>query len=131
MRSPTRLLDATLRWVAILLATTVLTGAYAQQVDRSNPPPLPTAMNPMPPFGGSNSSDATSPELAKQMAIKRAIQRQQDIVDQTTKLLVLAQELKADVDKSSKDQLSTSVIKKAEEIEKLAKSVKDKMKNGQ
>jgi type VI protein secretion system component VasF len=125
------LLDATFRWAAILLATTLLTGVYAQQVDRSNPPPLPTSMNPMPPFGSSNSSDPASVELAKQMAIKRAIQRQQDIVDQTTKLLVLAQELKADVDKSSKDQLSTSVIKKAEEIEKLAKSVKDKMKSGQ
>lgn len=61
-------------------------------------------------------------------AQKRNELRQQDIVKDTTKLLTLAQELKEEVDKSNKDQMSMSVIKKAEEIEKLAKSVKEKMK---
>lgn len=55
-------------------------------------------------------------------------QRQKQLVDDTNKLLSLATELKEEVDKSTKDTLSISVIKKAEEIEKLAKSVKDKMK---
>jgi type VI protein secretion system component VasF len=131
MRSPTRSLDAISRWVAILLATALCTGMHAQQADHSNPPPLPSAMNPMPSFGTANSSDPAAAEMARQMALKRAVQRQQDIVDQTTKLLVLAQELKSDVDKSNKDQLSTAVIKKAEAIEKLAKSVKEKMRDGQ
>jgi hypothetical protein len=36
--------------------------------------------------------------------------------------------LKEEVDKSSKDTMSITVIKKAEEIEKLAKSVKERMK---
>jgi hypothetical protein len=36
--------------------------------------------------------------------------------------------LKAQVDKSTKDTLSVDVIKKAEEIEKLAHSVKERMK---
>jgi hypothetical protein len=63
-----------------------------------------------------------------QQAQKRNTQRQQDIVNDTAKLLDLAQQLKAEVDKSSKEQMSVSVIKKAEEIEKLAKSVKEKMK---
>ncbi len=44
------------------------------------------------------------------------------------KLLSLANELKADVDKSSKDTLSLDVVRKADEIEKLAHSVKEKMK---
>lgn len=61
-------------------------------------------------------------------AQKRNELRQQDIVKDTAKLLTLAQELKVEVDKSNKDQMSMSVIKKAEEIEKLAKSVKEKMK---
>lgn len=64
----------------------------------------------------------------EQQAIKRNSQRQQDIVNDTAKLLDLAQQLKDEVDKSRKDQMSVSVIKKAEEIEKLAKAVKEKMK---
>jgi hypothetical protein len=46
----------------------------------------------------------------------------------TDKLLKLSVELKAYVDKSNENVLSVDVIKKADEIEKLAKSVKDKMK---
>jgi len=46
----------------------------------------------------------------------------------TDKLLKLAVELKAYVDKSNEHVLSLDVVKKAEEIEKLAHSVKDKMK---
>ena len=40
----------------------------------------------------------------------------------------LSVELKQSVDKSDENVLSLDVIKKAEEIEKLARSVKDKMK---
>ena len=40
----------------------------------------------------------------------------------------MALALKAEVDKTTKDTLSLNVIKKADEIEKLAKSVKEKMK---
>jgi len=45
----------------------------------------------------------------------------------TEKLLALANELKTNVDKSTEDTLSMDVIKKSEEIEKLAKSVREKM----
>lgn len=68
--------------------------------------------------------------MATQLALKRNSARQQQIVDDTNKLLDLAKQLKDEVEKSNKNQLSVSVVKKAEEIEKLAKSVKDKMKNG-
>jgi hypothetical protein len=46
----------------------------------------------------------------------------------TDKLLKLSVELKSYVDKSNENVLSLDVIKRAEEIEKLAHSVKDKMK---
>ena len=46
----------------------------------------------------------------------------------TDKLLKLAVDLKNYVDKSNENVLSLEVLKKAEEIEKLAHSVKDKMK---
>ena len=46
----------------------------------------------------------------------------------TDRLLKLSLELKEYVDKSNENVLSLEVIKKADEIEKLAKSVRDKMK---
>jgi hypothetical protein len=58
----------------------------------------------------------------------RNSERQKSLVDDTSRLLSLANELKAEVDKSSKDTLSLDVIRKADEIEKLAHSVKEKMK---
>ena len=54
--------------------------------------------------------------------------RQKRIVTDTDKLLALATELKQEVNKSDKNTLSLDVIKKAEEIERLAHSVKEKMK---
>lgn len=55
-------------------------------------------------------------------------ERKKQIADDTAKLLKLAMELKAEVDKTSKDTLSLSVIRKADEIERLAHGVKEKMK---
>lgn len=45
------------------------------------------------------------------------------------KLLALSTELKTDVDKTNKDELSLEVVKKAQEIEKLAHDVQSRMKN--
>ena len=46
----------------------------------------------------------------------------------TDKLLELATELKQYVDKTNENVLSVEVIKKAEEVEKLAKTIREKMK---
>lgn len=54
--------------------------------------------------------------------------RKKQIADESAELLNMALALKAEVDKTTKDTLSLNVIKKADQIEKLAKSVKDKMK---
>lgn len=45
------------------------------------------------------------------------------------RLVALTGELKTDVDKTTKDELSVEVIKKAQEIEKLAHDVQSRMKN--
>lgn len=55
-------------------------------------------------------------------------ERHAQIVADTAKLFQLAQELKAEVAKSNKDTLSIAVVKKSEEIEKLAKSLKERMR---
>lgn len=82
-----------------------------------------------------NSRDQRSPaeiEWANQQKVnaqkKLNEQRQQDIKTDTDKLLQLATELKQYVDKTNEHTLSVEVIKKAEEIEKLAHTVKDKMR---
>jgi spore coat polysaccharide biosynthesis protein SpsF (cytidylyltransferase family) len=62
------------------------------------------------------------------MAKKANLERQARLKSDTDKLLKLSQELKEYVDKSNENMLSIDVLKKAEEIEKLARSVKDKMK---
>lgn len=54
--------------------------------------------------------------------------RQEDIRNDTEKLFQLATELKAAVEKSNENLLSLDVVKKADEVEKLAKRVKEKMK---
>jgi len=63
-----------------------------------------------------------------QQAQRRNDQRQQQIVSDTAKLVTLTQQLKTELEKSGNNQMSAAAIKKAEEIEKLAKSVKEKMK---
>jgi hypothetical protein len=67
-------------------------------------------------------------EMEKEMAKKANQTRQADLKRDTDKLLKLATELKRSVDKSNENTLSVDVVKKAEEIERLAHSVKDKMR---
>jgi hypothetical protein len=54
--------------------------------------------------------------------------REAQLAADTEKLYQLAQELKTELDKSNKDTLSISVVKKAAEIEKLAHSISARMK---
>jgi len=74
-----------------------------------------------------NADDARA-RITSDMAKKAAKERVAALKTDTDKLLRLSIELKTYVDKSDENVLSLDVIKKAEEIEKLAKSVKDKMK---
>ncbi len=72
--------------------------------------------------------DDARARIASDMAKKAAKERVAALKHDTDRLLRLSVELKQSVDKSDENVLSLDVIKKAEEIEKLAKSVKDKMK---
>jgi hypothetical protein len=55
-------------------------------------------------------------------------ERYENLKKDTDKLLELATQLKESVDKANKDMLSLEVIRKTEEVEKLAKQVRQKMK---
>lgn len=100
--------------------------AFSQNASQTNP------QNPvLSPRLGSNPDDREDAEQAKRekdMARKLNHERQVQLQRDTDSLLKLATELKKYVDKSNENMLSLDVVKKAEEIEKLARSVKEKMK---
>lgn len=54
--------------------------------------------------------------------------RYEDVKRDSQKLLDLATELKKNVDKAGENILSLEVVRKAEEMEKLARRVKDNMR---
>jgi hypothetical protein len=110
--------------LAVLAAVLFFIGGiagWAQDAGQSAPPPLPGAQR-------TRDDDAWEAQQKRDMAKKRNLQRQQNLKQDTDKLLRLATELKQYVDKTNENTLSLEVIKKAEEIEKLAHSVKEKMK---
>ncbi|HEX3155960.1 MAG TPA: hypothetical protein VHV32_15135 [Candidatus Angelobacter sp.] len=72
--------------------------------------------------------DPSQKEMQDRMAREANKKRQQDIRNDTDKLFQLATELKAAVDKSNENLLSLEVVRKADDVEKLAKKVKEKMK---
>jgi hypothetical protein len=68
-------------------------------------------------------------QQAKQKNYEAAnAERKRQIAEDSANLLKLAVELKTEVDKTNKDVLSITVIRKADAIEKLARQVKEKMK---
>jgi hypothetical protein len=76
-----------------------------------------------------NEIDPLEKQMERDRAKKLNKDRQAAIKRDTDKLLALATELKDYVDKSNENVLSLDVVKKAEEIEKLAHHVKEEMKD--
>jgi hypothetical protein len=106
----------------LLFACFLWQGALSQEE-----PPAPPRLNfPQPP--GDNNNPNVPPDLRKDMQKKANEQRQAELKRDTERLLKLSTELKEYVDKSNENVLSLDVIKKADEIEKLAHNVKQKMR---
>jgi hypothetical protein len=89
-------------------------------------PPLPPSH--LPGEQTNPTEDEARARMEREMQKKANKDRYSALKRDTDKLLQLATELKTNVDKSSENTLSVDVVKKAEEIEKLAHSVKEKMK---
>ena len=72
----------------------------------------------------------SQPDIIRRAEQKRMLMsdRQKRLVADTDKLVELTTALKEQVDETNKDILSVDMIKKAEEIEKLAHSVKERIK---
>lgn len=91
------------------------------------------AQIPDPPNTGRRQSpeDEARAKMERDMEKRRNEDRQKQIKRDSEKLLQLATELKEFVDKSNENILSIDVVRKADEIEKYAHSVKEKMKTAQ
>lgn len=75
-----------------------------------------------------NEPSAAEKRMEREREKQMAKERQASIQRDTDKLLALATELKQYVNKTNENILSLDVMKKAEEIEKLARQVKEKTK---
>ncbi|HEY4049013.1 MAG TPA: hypothetical protein VGM27_19300 [Acidobacteriaceae bacterium] len=121
----------------LLLSVAVAVTAWSGMIPQEGIPQQPTTPRGS---GGSISgsipgalpgAEEPSPEtqqMERRQALARNSDRQKQLVKDTDKLFSLATELKTEVAKTNKDTMSIDVIKKADEIEKLARSVRDKMK---
>ncbi len=115
------------KWLVCVAMLLLLPVAWSQ--DRGQLPQDPAEI-----AGPADQGFSTPPMTDAQAQFqKRAIQqqnidRQLALKRDTDKLLELASQLKQNVDSTGPNILSVDVIKKAQEIEKLAKSVKEKMK---
>ena len=106
---------------ALILCILTVPG-FAQTSRQSTPPPPVHEVNPP------GDEDDARKQIESEQAKKAAKERVAALKHDTDRLLKLSVELKQSVDKSDENVLSLDVIKKAEEIEKLAHSVKEKMK---
>jgi hypothetical protein len=100
----------------LITSTTVILGAVVFSPPASSQLEAPR---------GTSQAEKEMQERAAREANKK---RQQDIRTDTEKLFQLANELKDAVDKSNEHLLSLDVVRKADEVEKLAHRVKEKMK---
>jgi hypothetical protein len=96
----------------------------------------PPIMSPVPsdpnasPLGKNDpaSPDPFGAKMEEQRMKSRNSDRQKRLESDTDRLVTLVKQLKDDVDTSDKPLQPNDVEKRAEEIEKLARSVKDRMK---
>jgi len=94
------------------------------------PPPTPMDAGRFPSAPGPGATD--DPALRRAMeeaAKKRNIERQTKMIADTDKICALAQELIDELNKTGDHPLPVATLKKMDEIQKLAKSVKERMRS--
>jgi hypothetical protein len=120
-------LSALLMLGAVMIAGQPLCAQRSQSTQTTTPPSQPGVMPPL---------DA-SPDMDNPMRGRMEAERMKALNDDRHKrlaadvdrLVELTNELKTDVNNTGKNELSLDVIKKAQEIEKLAHDVQNRMKN--
>lgn len=112
----------------VVIAGVLSAGGQSKQFPTSGNPPIQQTSPGIPSMGRDPMSvDPLGPRVEAMQIRTRNTERQKKIVADTDRLLGIATQLKQEMDKSEK-AAPADMTHKAEEIEKLAKSVKDKMK---
>ena len=102
-------------------------GVAQQRPTTATPPTAPAGATPN--FGAQpDANDPFRARVEEKRLASATTERRKRMLEDADKLLQLAGELKEDVDKTTKDEMSVPTIKKAAEIEKLAHDVKERMK---
>ena len=123
---PDAVSDLNAGWTpALMLVGVVLVAALSCFAQEGHP------VAPQAPVSAATAPKSQTETASKlQKAVAADSERKKQISDESTQLLAMALSLKAEVDKTNKDTLSLNVIRKADEIERLAKTVKEKIKQG-
>ncbi|MGA8042720.1 MAG: hypothetical protein WCA37_07955 [Terracidiphilus sp.] len=107
---------------------TSLGGLHSQEAATpAKSQPHPQVATSVPAEGTAKEASKANP-AGKQTAEGAIADRRKQITDESAQLLSLAIALKTEVDKTSKDTLSLTVIRKAGELERLAHSMKEALR---
>jgi hypothetical protein len=109
-----------------MIGAVLAVGAWAQMGGGQTT--IPGSAEVPPDLSGHGHRDPADARRSWELAKLRNEDRQKKLVADTERLLALATDLKTQVDQASGDKLSADRIKQVGEIEKLAHSVKERMK---
>jgi hypothetical protein len=118
--------------VIVMLAGALVAPPGLPRAQVQFPPPGPTPNDPQGVFGREHATgdEPYASHEIQQRQLKRLRQEhQQELIDDTDRLVKLATVLKEEVDKGNEATAPTDVLKQTDEISKLAKRVSDRIKN--
>jgi hypothetical protein len=121
-----------LRAVMVMLGGALLGAPSLSRAQVQFPTAQPTPTDPQGGFGHEHATgdEPYATHEIQQRQFKRLRQEhQQELIDDTDRLVKLATVLKEEVDKGNEATAPTDVLKQTDEISKLAKKVSDRIKN--
>ncbi len=116
-------------WVwGVVIGSGMMGGAARTQYTPTVPTTVPSAAQSANPMDRNKKEDSPFGDAVEKQVKQRNDERQRRLVSDTEKLLALATSLHDDVAKTDKNVLSLDVVRRADEIERLAHSIKERMK---
>ena len=113
--------------ISALLLPAGSVAARAGQISQTNPPG--NVGRPQPPGAGVDEPSPLAGINGVKMEHLREDERRKRMLADTARLVTLSTELNAEVQKTTRDELSVEVVRKAAEIEKLAHDVRERMRS--
>jgi hypothetical protein len=117
--------------VLVLVAAARLEAQSTSTDIQNAPMPQHQQTQGLPPLGSSHhgDEDEATIHMEQERARAEANERQKHLLEDTARLIQLSNQLQTEVEKSGKFVTSVTAIHDAEDIEKLARSIRDRLKN--